>query len=114
MRTKIHFTHMDRSESVENHAVSKIEKIVTDFGGRPDYHLQVWLVSENPKLAKGAPLYKCEVSVRFPPKKEVFVQKSSEDMYDAINFAASANNGSRSSFEIAPIPSPSSFNEGRR
>lgn len=89
MRTEVHFAHMQRSEALENYALERIEPIVEEFLNREDCHLQIWLNKEHSRHQKGAPEFKCEINVRFPPKKEVFVNKSDEDMHTAINIAAS-------------------------
>lgn len=90
MRTQVHFNHMDRSEALEDHAVSRFEGVVEEFLKREDCHLQIWLIAEKSHQHKGPSLFRCEVDVRFAPKRELFMAKSSQDMYDAINLTAHA------------------------
>lgn len=87
MRSEVHFTHMDRSPSLEQFAIEKFEGIVEEFLNRREAHCQIWLVNEKPEGARGAHQFRCEVSVRFAPKREIFVAKTAIDMYDAINTA---------------------------
>ncbi|GIL16345.1 MAG: hypothetical protein BroJett040_00960 [Oligoflexia bacterium] len=89
MRTEVHFTHMDRSEALESLALEKFEGIVEEFLHRDESHVQIWLVNEKSHGQKGEHQFKCEVSVRYPPKKEIFVNKTATDMHDAINMTAS-------------------------
>lgn len=90
MRIDIQFGHMERSESLEAYAQDKFVGIVEEFLNRDDSHVQLWLVTEKSRLERGAPEFRCEASVRFPPRKEIFVSKSSDDMHDSINMAAKA------------------------
>lgn len=89
MRTEIHFKDMERSEALESFALDKVEPLC-NYLHRTDCHILVWLVSVNSKFASGTPEYKCEIEVRYPPKHDVFVAKTAEDMYDAINQATHA------------------------
>lgn len=89
MRTEIHFKDMERSEALESFALDKIEPLCS-YLHRSDCHIMIWLISVNSRFNAGAPEYKCEIEVRYPPKHDVFVSKSSEDMYDAINDASQA------------------------
>lgn len=93
MRTEIHFTHMDRSETLEVEASDRITEVIEEFLNRDDCHTQIWLIKEHSPFGKGKPEFKCEVSVRYPPKKEVFVHKSHEDMHHAIHMTATALQG---------------------
>jgi ribosomal subunit interface protein len=90
MRTEIRFTHMDRSEAVEEFASTRIEPVVEEFLGRDNCHIQIWLNKEHSPHQKGTPAFKCEVNVRFAPKREIFVHKTDPDMYAAISSAASS------------------------
>lgn len=89
MRTEIHFKDMDRSEALESFALDKVEPLCS-YLHRSDCHIMVWLISVNSRFATGTPEYKCEIEVRYPPKHDVFVSKTSEDMYEAINQATHA------------------------
>ncbi|MGE0632101.1 MAG: HPF/RaiA family ribosome-associated protein [Pseudobdellovibrionaceae bacterium] len=87
MRSEIHFTHMDRSPAVEDYATARLDSIITEFLNRKDAHWQAWMVAEKSTESRGPHVFRCEVSVRYAPKKEVFVSKEATDMYDAINMA---------------------------
>lgn len=89
MRTEIHFKDMERSEALESFALDKVEPLC-QFLHRADCHILVWLISVNSRFNTGTPEYKCEIEVRYPPKHDVFVSKTSEEMYDAINEASHA------------------------
>ena len=89
MRTEIHFKDIERSEALESFALDKVEPL-SNYLHRADCHILVWLVSVNSRFASGTPEYKCEIEVRYPPKHDVFVAKTAEDMYEAINQAAHA------------------------
>lgn len=93
MRTEVHFHHLDHSDALETHAIEKFSDIVDEYLSREDSHTQVWLVSEKSYGQKGEHVYKCEVSVRYPHKKEVFVSKTAADMRDAINKSGVALTG---------------------
>ena len=89
MRTEIHFKDMERSEALESFALDKVEPLCNSLH-RADCHILVWLVSVNSRFASGTPEYKCEIEVRYPPKHDVFVAKTAEDMYEAVNQASHA------------------------
>ena len=89
MRTEIHFKNMERSEALETFALDKVEPLC-NYLHRSDCHILVWLVSVNSRFASGTPEYKCEIEVRYPPKHDVFVSKTSEEIHEAINEAAHA------------------------
>ena len=80
---------MERTEALETFALDKVEPFCS-YLHRSDCHVMVWLVSVNSQFSTGTAEYKCEIEVRYPPKHDVFVSKSSENMYDAINAAAHA------------------------
>jgi ribosome-associated translation inhibitor RaiA len=88
MQTQVRFKEMARSESLENYALEKIEPVATEFLMRHDYHLQIWLIAEHSRTNRGAPCYRCEVDVRYPHKREIFISKESPDMHEAICLAA--------------------------
>ena len=89
MRTEIHFKDMARTDALETFARDKVEPLC-NYLHRSDCHILIWLVSVNSQFSTGAPEYKCEIEVRYPPKHDVFVSKTAEDMYDAINDASHA------------------------
>ncbi len=88
MNTQVHFAHMDRSEALESQVLDKIEPIVEEYAGQREQHLRVWLVADQSIKQKGARSYKCEISVRVPPRREIFISKSATDMYIALKSAA--------------------------
>lgn len=88
MRSEIHFTHMDRSPAVEDYTTERVDAIVEEYlGSRTEVHWQAWMVSDKPTEARGPHVFRCELSVRFAPKREIFVSKEASDMYEAINTA---------------------------
>lgn len=87
MTSEVHFKGMERSVALETYLLKRLEPLLTDFLHRHDWHARVWLVTENSRFKKGVPVYRCEIDVRFPPKKEIFIEKSSVDMYQSINRA---------------------------
>lgn len=90
MRFEVHFNHMERSEALEAYATDKVADVVEHFLHREDAHVQIWLDAVHSRSQKGVPEYKAEIEVRFPPKKDLFVQKSDADMYSAVNQAVDA------------------------
>lgn len=80
---------MERTEAIESFAQDKVEPLCS-YLHRSDCHILVWLVSVNSQFAKGTPEYKCEIEVRYPPKHDVFVAKTCENLYEAINEATHA------------------------
>jgi ribosomal subunit interface protein len=86
MRLEIHYNHLDRSDALDEYVSSKVE-ILYNVLHRADCHVQVWLVSVHSRFQKGVPEYKCEIDVRYAPKRDLFVAKSATDIYDAINEA---------------------------
>jgi ribosome-associated translation inhibitor RaiA len=88
MRSEIHFTHMDRSPAVEQYATERVDAIIEEYlGSRSSVHWQAWMVTDKPTDARGPHVFRCELSVRYAPKREIFVRKEAPDMYDAINMA---------------------------
>ncbi len=87
MRLDIRFRHMDRSEAVENLATDKVMQAIDGFLHRHDAHIQVWLVSDLNRTNRGTGRFICEIEVRYPKKKHFFIQKSHEDMHNAIQEA---------------------------
>lgn len=88
MRMEIRFHHMDRSEAVETYVQSKVTEVIDEVLHRHDGHVQVWLIAETNRASKGTPHFICEVEVRFPPRKDLFVSRGAPDMYAAINEVA--------------------------
>lgn len=87
MRLEIHFRHMERSEALEALATEKTMTAIEGFLHRHDAHVQIWLVSELNRTNRGTPYFICEIEVRYPPKKDFFVSKKSQDMHIAIQDA---------------------------
>lgn len=84
MRLEIHFRHMDRSESLEDYAIEKVSAAVEEFVHRHDAHVQVWLISDVNRTNRGTGQFTCEIDVRYPKKRDLFISKSNEDMQRAI------------------------------
>jgi len=87
MKLEIRFRHMDRSESLENVATEKIMQAVDGFLNRHDSHIQVWLVSDLNRSTRGNGSFTCEIDIRYPRKKQFFLQKTTDDMHVAIQEA---------------------------
>lgn len=87
MRTEVHFRHMARSEATEGYAVEKVSQAVENFVHRHDAHIMIWLVSDLNRTARGTPEFICEIEVRYPRKKDVFVSKHAPEMQSAIQGA---------------------------
>lgn len=87
MKTDVHFKDMVRSEALENFAATHVDAIVSEFLNRHDYHTQIWLKTEHGHNERGVPMFCCEIDIRYPPKKEVFIQKFHNDMYQAVRMA---------------------------
>ena len=91
MKVEVHFTHMDRSETLEQQVLEKVGVVLQDLLHRETAHAQVWLVSDHSRHhAKGVPEYRCEIEVRVPPRKDCFVSKTDPDMSVAIHDAIGA------------------------
>jgi ribosome-associated translation inhibitor RaiA len=88
MRIEVQFRHMDRSESLEAYAIEKLGQAVQEFIHAHDSHVLIWLVSDLNRTNRGTPEFCCEVEVRYPKKKDVFISKSNQDIHLAINEAA--------------------------
>ena len=86
MRLEIHYNHLDRSDALDDYVSKKVE-VLYHVLHRADCHVQVWLIAVNSRFQKGVPEYKCEIDVRYAPKRELFVAKSATDLYDAISEA---------------------------
>ena len=84
MRLDIHFRHMDRSESVEDFVTERLSQAVGTFLHRHDAHVQVWLVSDLNLTNRGTGNFICEIEIRYPRKRHLFIHKSSPDMHTAI------------------------------
>ncbi len=88
MKIDVNFRHMDRSETLENYVIGKVEDIVSEvMANRSHCHVMVFLVNEYNRNGRGQPTYQCEIEVRYPPKHDVFVHKSDRDIHIAINEA---------------------------
>jgi ribosome-associated translation inhibitor RaiA len=88
MRIDVQFRHMERSEALEAYAVEKISTAVNGFIHTHDSHVLIWLISDLNRANRGTPLFCCEVEVRYPQKKNVFISKTDQDIHLAINEAA--------------------------
>ena len=84
MRLEVRFRHMERSEALEDLATQKVSAAVEGFNQRHSTHVQVWLVSELNRTASRLPSFVCEIEVRYPHKKDLFVSRESADMRSAI------------------------------
>jgi ribosome-associated translation inhibitor RaiA len=88
MRIDVQFRHMERSEALEDYALDKITQAVEGFVHRHDAHVMVWLISDLNRANRGTPQFECEIEVRYPRKKDVFISKSAPEMHAAIQDAA--------------------------
>jgi len=88
MRLDVRFRHMDRSEALETYATDKVSQAVEGFIHRHDAHVMVWLISDLNRATRGTPEFKCEIEVRYPRKKDVFICKNAPEMHAAIQLAA--------------------------
>lgn len=88
MRFDVQFRHMERSEVLENYAIEKITQAVEGFVHAHDSHVLIWLISDLNRTNRGTPEFCCEVEVRYPKKKDVFISKADRDIHVAINEAA--------------------------
>jgi len=90
MRLEVRFRHMERSEALEELATQKVSAAVEGFSHRHATHVQVWLVSELNRTTTRLASFVCEVEVRYPHKKDIFVSRESPDMRTAISDACDA------------------------
>lgn len=88
MRIDVQFRHMDRSESLETYVTDRISTVVQEFVHAHDSHVMIWLVSDLNRSNRGTPEFCCEIEVRYPGKKDVFISKSNSDIHLAINEAS--------------------------
>ncbi|MES2962850.1 MAG: HPF/RaiA family ribosome-associated protein [Bdellovibrionota bacterium] len=88
MRLDVQFRHMDRSETLEDYALDKVTQAVEGFVHRHDAHVMIWLISDLNRTNRGTPEFKCEIEVRYPKKKDVFIAKSAPEMHAAIQDAS--------------------------
>ncbi len=88
MRLEVQFRHMERSDSLEEYATEKVNQAVEGFLHRHDAHVMVWLISDLNRTNRGTPEFKCEIEVRYPRKKDVFIAKNAPEMHAAIQAAA--------------------------
>lgn len=87
MRIDVQFRHMSRSEVLEAYVTEKVNLAVEGFVHRHDAHAMVWLVSDLNRTNRGTPEFCCEIEVRYPKKKDVFISKANSDIHLAINEA---------------------------
>ena len=87
MRIDVQFRHMDRSEVLEAYVTEKVTAAVEGFVHAHDSHVMVWLVSNLNRTNRGTPEFCCEIEVRYPQKKDVFISKADQDIHLAINEA---------------------------
>lgn len=90
MRLEIHFNHMARSEHLETFVRERLEPVIEGVLHRADCHVMVWLMNVHSRVQRGVPELRCEIEVRYPPKRDFFVAKSSDDMHLAIVDAVDA------------------------
>lgn len=90
MRLEINFNHMARSEHLEAFVQEKLQPVIEDVLHREDCHVMVWLMNVHSRVQKGVPELRCEIEIRYPPKRDFFVSKSSEDLHAAIVEAVDA------------------------
>jgi ribosome-associated translation inhibitor RaiA len=84
MRLDVRFRHMDRSESLEDFVTERVNQVAADFLHRHDAHVQVWLVSDLNRTNRGNGSFICEIEVRYPRRRDFFIQKTNIDMHTAI------------------------------
>ncbi len=87
MRLEIRFRQMERSEALEELVHDKISQAVADFSNRHETHIQVWLVSDLNRTSRSQGSFICEIDVRYPPRKDFYIHKTSDDMRVAIQEA---------------------------
>jgi ribosome-associated translation inhibitor RaiA len=87
MRLEIQFRHMDRSEALEALVTEKVSHAVEGFLHRHDAHIQIWLISDLNLTTRGTGEFCCEIEIRYPKKKQLFIQKKHIDMHNAIQEA---------------------------
>lgn len=90
MRLEIHFNHMARSEHLEMFVRERLEPVVEGVLHRNDCHVMVWLMNVHSRIQRGVPELRCEIEIRYPPRRDFFVAKSSDDMHTAIVEAINA------------------------
>ncbi len=87
MRLEIHFNHMARSEHLEAFVRERLEPVIEGVSRREDCHVMVWLMNVHSRAQRGVPELRCEIEVRYPPKRDFFVAKGADDMHMAITAA---------------------------
>lgn len=87
MKLEIRFRHMERSEALEDYATEKITQSLEHVLHRDEAHVQAWLISERNLTNRGTGWFICEIDVRVPPRKEIFVRKSGPEIHGAIQSA---------------------------
>ncbi len=90
MRMEIHFNHMTRSEHLETFIRERLQPVIEGALHRDDCHVMVWLMNVHSRAQRGVPELRCEIEVRYPPKRDFFVAKSAEDIHIAIVDAVDA------------------------
>lgn len=90
MNINIHFRHMERSDALESLVTSKVTRALEHCLHRPDANIDVWLISERNLTNRGTGWFICEIEVRYPPRKRLFIRKDADDMHVAIQDAADA------------------------
>ncbi len=90
MRLEFHFNHMDRSEALETYVRERLEPVVEDVLHRDDCHVMVWLITAHSRVQRGAPEFRAEIEIRYPPRKDFFVAKNSDDIHIAVVDAIAA------------------------
>ena len=91
MKVDVHFTHLERSEFLEDLAIDRITDALLGSLKNECAHAQVWLVCDHSKHhQRGSPEYSCEIEVRYPPKRECFVSKTNADLHVAVSGAVTA------------------------
>ncbi|MCM2281962.1 MAG: HPF/RaiA family ribosome-associated protein [Bdellovibrionaceae bacterium] len=84
MRLEIHFNHMTRSEHLETFVRERLDPVIEGVLHRHDCHVMVWLMNVHSRVQRGVPELRCEIEIRYPPKRDFFVTKSSDDIHLAI------------------------------
>ena len=88
MRIDVQFRHMNRSEALETSTIEKTRAVVSEFVHAHDSHVLIWLISDLNRTTRGTPMFRCEIEVRYPQKKDVFISKENKDIHVAINEAS--------------------------
>lgn len=84
MRIEYHFSHLDRSEALEEFTRERLEPVIEGVLHRDDCHVMVWFIAVHSRAQKGVPEYRAEIEIRYAPRKDFFVGKNADDMHVAI------------------------------